>query len=91
MAVYPCTNCGQRFMGAAENVYLQHFSGDQVESYRVLICGPCCDDMLQLYRERALFRDSDGEWNFAEGNVEPKWQSAPRGRLSGRQTGQRAP
>lgn len=84
MAIYPCMQCGNRFRGEAQNVYVQHFVADQVESYRFLFCDPCTDDFLADAREKALYRDKDGEWAFAEGVVEPKWQPAPRGRLSGR-------
>lgn len=84
MAIYPCQGCGQRFKGEAENLYVQHFKADQVESYRLLLCEPCVDDRLEEARSKGLYRDGDGEWAFVEDNTEPKWQSAPRGRLSGR-------
>lgn len=79
MAIYPCMGCGQRFKGEAENVYVQHFHLDQVESYRLLLCEPCVDDRLEEARKVGLYRDEDGEWAFAEEDTSPKWQSAPRG------------
>lgn len=79
MALMPCTQCGQRFNGEAQNLYLQHYDGDDTEAYRILACTPCLEDLLEPIRRTALWRDDDGAWNYPDGSGEAKWRSAPRG------------
>ena len=87
MAFLPCTQCGQRFNGEAQNLYVQHYDGDQAESYRLMCCTPCAEDLLEPIRKSGLWRDDDGAWNYSDGTGEPRWQSRQRGgppRRSGR-------
>lgn len=84
MAIDPCTQCGQRFNGEARNLYIQHFIGEDGESYRIRSCPPCADDLLEPIRQTALWRDDDGAWNYPDGTGQPKWRSVPRGRPPGR-------
>lgn len=62
MAWTPCLSCGQRFKGEAENVYVTHPLGDQVERYRWVVCPSCADAVLLAARKTALYRDGDGDW-----------------------------
>ena len=78
MALMPCTNCGGRFKGEAENVYLQHFVGDQVESYRAVVCPDCVSELLSTWREHGLYRAETGDWEFPDGDTQPKMTPAPR-------------
>lgn len=84
MAISPCTQCGQRFNGEAQNLYVQHYDGDECEAYRIMACGPCADDLLGPIRRSALWRDDDGAWNYPDGTDEPRWRSRPQGRPSRR-------
>lgn len=79
MAIMPCTQCGQRFNGEAQNLYLQHYEGDRAEHYRIQACQPCVDDLLDPVRKTALWRDDDGAWNYPDGTGDPKWLSERRG------------
>lgn len=86
MAINPCTQCGQRFNGEAQNLYIQHYDGDDVEAYRIIACPACADDLLEPIRRTALWRDDDGAWNYADGTGVAKWRSQPRERPSRRST-----
>ena len=79
MALMPCMECGQRFKGDAENVYAQHYSGDQVESYRLVLCDRCTEERMRVFRAMGLHRDADGEWVYGEDDDLPKWQPQPQG------------
>jgi hypothetical protein len=84
MAITPCTQCGQRFNGEAQNLYVQHYEGDNSESYRIIACGPCAEDLLEPIRRTGLWRDDDDAWNYSDGTGEAKWRSGRRGGPSGR-------
>lgn len=58
--------CGQRFTGAALNVYMQLFDGAQRLSLRYIVCRDCEDELLAGWVAKSLWRDGTGQWNFWE-------------------------
>lgn len=78
MSMLPCTNCGSRFKGEAQNVYVQHYVKDEVESYRHYLCPDCCEDLMAPVRRQAYFRNADGEWEIPDGQGTPNMLPAPR-------------
>jgi DNA-directed RNA polymerase subunit RPC12/RpoP len=71
MAWVPCMKCGERFTGEANNVYLQWFVQQDIESYRFVVCTPCLSDIMQPWRAGALWRNPNGEWEQLDGEVQP--------------------
>jgi hypothetical protein len=67
----PCLHCGVRFPGEAWNLYLTIPRGDEVERYRFVVCEPCCEQLALEWRCRALYRNGDLEWSFAEPTEQP--------------------
>ena len=58
--------CGNRFNGAAKNVYLTIYEGDEKASWRYVVCPSCQESLTDDWRERALYRDEHGQWTFPE-------------------------
>jgi len=72
MAWTPCCLCDQRFGGEALNLYLSIYFGDEREPYRFVVCQPCAEHLLEAWREKALRRGADGEWNFVSPGTPPE-------------------
>lgn len=89
MGWMPCLACDQRFKGEAGNLYLQLYVGDQVEAYRFVVCEGCVEELVVMWRSRALWRDADGEWQMADGELplEARRNAVPE--PSGRSKGKR--
>lgn len=71
LAWQPCLRCDQRFNGPALNAYCSVYVGEDAESYRFVVCEPCLDELLDVWRRRALFRSAEGEWEFHDPTDEP--------------------
>lgn len=78
MSLLPCSSCGNRFKGEAQNVYVQHYFKDEVESYRHCLCEPCVDEVMAEVRRTAYYRTEDGDWEIGDGDGSAKWLPAPR-------------
>ena len=78
MAWQPCLRCDQRFSGEAQNAYLTIYDGEYREAYRFVVCSECLVELVTEWRNRALYRDSDGDWTYQE----PSSDGAPRYTLS---------
>jgi hypothetical protein len=90
MAWMPCLNCGSRFEGEAQNVYVTYYLGDERESYRFVVCVECVDELLAAWRTRALYRTLDGDWELPELSDAPvpkRGPSEPRETLRQRRSG----
>lgn len=77
MGISPCLRCDLRFIGEAKNVYLTSFLGEEREAYRFVVCSPCCDELLVEWRNRALYRDDDGEWAWHEPSTDGQPRTGP--------------
>lgn len=62
MAYFPCMVHGSRFSGNAQNVYLTVLNGKFKESYRLIVCPVCVDDLVNPWVSQALWRDDEGDW-----------------------------
>jgi hypothetical protein len=77
MGAFPCLRCSQRFKGEAQNAYLTFYDGDERESYRFVVCEPCLEELLHEWRCRALFRNTDGDWEAGDPSDVPVPKRAP--------------
>jgi len=74
MAWQPCLRCDQRFSGEARNVYLTYYLGGDVEAYRFVVCPEGCEEVMNEWRSRALYRNGSDEWEYHD----PDPDSTPR-------------
>lgn len=52
MALFPCTRCGQRFVGRAASFYPALLLGRTSEREKVRLCPPCSDEYLAALSPR---------------------------------------
>lgn len=78
MAAFPCMHCQRRFAGEAMNAYLSVFDRDQQEKYRLVVCPDCLETVLEVWRQLALFRNGDGEWEYHDPTDPPVPRTTPR-------------
>lgn len=78
MGIAPCLRCDERFTGPALNAYLTSYSEDQRERYRFVVCLQCHEALVQPWRDRALFDDGNGQWEWHQ----PELDGMPRLRAS---------
>ena len=77
MAWMPCLRCKERFDGEALNLYLTAYFGDERESYRYVVCPQCLEVLVAEWRESALFRAEDGEWQLSQPGKQPARLQGP--------------
>lgn len=59
-----CQMCGERILGEAQNVYLNHYMGDLRLQLRTVICTGCLGDIMSPHVGKALYKDPDGDWAY---------------------------
>lgn len=92
MAIYPCLRDQQRFQGEAMNLYLTVYFGDERESYRFVVCPSCAEQLAEEWRENALRRGEDDDWQLPQPGTPPVRLQAtgePQERAPRRRNGRR--